>query len=95
MIDDYDYKKLKEEVFNFEERGFKYLPEIIETDKEEILDAYKLPCGDILTEKELLDFFKTNKPEFGNRKHIEISNAQYYSHLINFELFDLDKQKYK
>ena len=93
MSHEFKCSELVKKINSFEERGFMFLQKWT-IDKPYVPDRYKLPCGDILTEKELLDFFKIRKSELGNKRHIEIREAQYYYYLINSELFDEERIQY-
>ncbi len=76
---------IRKKIFAFEDRGFMFLQEWQMGFY--VPNRIKTPSGRIFEESELLNFFKKNRPEFGNPEHLEIRDALEYLELIDSELF--------
>jgi len=81
-----EIESIVSEIESLEKKGFSYLTggsaggfshDIY------IPNRFILLSNRIIDENELKTFFKKNKPEFGNKKHIEIRDALYYQKLIS------------
>ena len=85
-------EEVEKEIKILEKKGFRFLQNW--SLEFRVPDRYKLPSGRILEEDELLNFFDKTKPEFGNKKHLEIQEAIHYYHLINSEVYDEERRDY-